>query len=164
MIVSDCRSYSRRVQITWLWVIVGHILSRWLWVIVAQEKCDCRHLCWGTISRTSISYIIAFTWYFMIVTKDLFVRDQKRVSSMTIKLIFNRSSHERYWPLQKNMVSELYSGKWIPPPKKKGIRMHPIFMWRILKVLAPFYLVFLPKKGFLEYFHHHKWEANSTFL
>ena len=59
---------------------------------------------WGTISRTSISYIIAFTWYFMIVTKDLFVRDQKRVSSMTIKLIFNRSSHERYWPLQKRIL------------------------------------------------------------
>ena len=111
MIVSDCRSYSPKVQITWLWVIVDHILSRWLWVIVAQEKCDCRHLCWGTISRTSISYIIAFTWYFMIVTKDLFVRDQKRVSSMTIKLIFNRSSHERYWPLQKNIISEHYSGK-----------------------------------------------------
>ena len=32
MIVSDCRSYSRRVQIMWLWVIVAH------------KKCDCRHL------------------------------------------------------------------------------------------------------------------------
>ena len=30
--MSDCGSYYQRLQITWLWVIVAHILSKWSWL------------------------------------------------------------------------------------------------------------------------------------